>query len=111
MDTLYFIDVRIHAPLHMIASLYPLHKNWCLVTDLSSHAMLGAVRSQNAVFIREFTIAFTCDSNMNSSLSFDYQRRGSIRIKPQKASEIYHQLPKVTTSENDLVATRSHALI
>lgn len=39
MDTLYFIDVRIHAPLHMIASLYPLHKNCCLVTDLSSHAM------------------------------------------------------------------------
>ena len=43
MDTLYFIDVRIHAPLHMIASLYLLHKNWCLVTDLSSHAMNGKI--------------------------------------------------------------------
>lgn len=37
---------------------------------------------------------------------------GSIRAKPQKASEIYHQLPKATTLETDqVVCKRLHVLI
>lgn len=72
---------------------------------------LAGCEVPKAVFIKDVTTAFTCDSNMNPSLPFSEQRRGFIKVRPRKASEIYHQLPKATFSEVDQGVKRSQALI